>query len=158
MEDKNMQETLDELAVEIGTPVTDEDMDNIKTYTEKEIDQKLNESANQYAYDYGTGTPIPGESVKNQIDSISKIDKKDAVNSMITQLAMMKANTEAEAEKKRQKKADTVAQMMYLQEQEYYRQHHFMMSGSEKRRIRRIIEKKYDAGEFEPKGDKIPLN
>ena len=92
--------TLDSLASELGTPFEgqlfegDDKKKQMKKMTEK---AKLND------YVYGGSGPIPGESISDELDAITNVDKSEAMDSMIMQSAMLKAKAEAEEQQKSKK-------------------------------------------------------
>ena len=149
--------TLDSLASELGTPFEgqlfegDDKKKQMKKMTEK---AKLND------YVYGGSGPIPGESISDELDAITNVDKSEAMDSMIMQSAMLKAKAEAEEQQKNKKmtpeerkkyRQQVVDYLMYQQEEQYFMQHKYIMDGKTKRRLRSKIERDFDKGRIRPK-------
>lgn len=100
---------------------------------------------------YNTDSPIPGQEVvyNHTVDT----DENIALNNLIIKSAMAKAHSEAEiaksnAEEERIKK-QIIDTMMYNEGEIYYQKYHYVMDGKTKRKLKRMIEKKYNEGKYD---------
>ena len=153
MEDIN--KTLDSLCEEIGEKTDGTEV--VITPTDEEVDaaaDKLTKKKNVFAYDNEGGVPVPGQSMDEQFDRISDVKKQDAMQSMINQAAILKAQKEKEEaqknqkltpEERRKKVEDLTNYLFYQAQEQYYVQNHFIMDSRTKRatlaQIKRDIRK-----------------
>lgn len=158
----NNNEIMDNLAREFGEPVTEKDV-LIENLTKKDIEKMTNEADKKLNnYVYGGGGPTPGESISEELDRITDVKKEDAINSLVMQSAMMKAEQERQeaekkpmtAEERAEHKKQVVDYLMYQAEEQYFVQHKFVMDGRTKRRTRAKISRDYDKGKYRPKKGK----
>lgn len=153
MEDIN--KTLDSLCEEIGEKTDGTEV--LVKPTDAEVDaaaEKLTRKNYVFAYDDNGGVPVPGQNMDEQFDRISDVNKQDAMQSMINQAAILKAQKEKEEARKnqrltpeeRKKKVEDLTNYLFYQAQEqYYVQNHYIMDGRTKRatlaQIKRDIRK-----------------
>lgn len=147
----------DELATECGEVCeSSESMKIIEDASEVEkVAQKSFEKVNQFAY--GGDCPMPGEAIADKISENVEVSKTDAVNQMIQQAALLKAEKEAEEreknrvlspEEKAERKKSVIDYLMYQQEEAYFTKYHYVMDGKTKRGTRKRLERMYDKGRF----------
>ena len=99
--------------------------------------------------------------VRSLMDEAKNITKESAINSMLAQSAIYKAQKEAAEqqnqpkkltkEEREARKKQVVDYLMYQQEEAYFVQHHYIMDGRTKRRVRAMISRNYDKGKYKPK-------
>lgn len=106
------------------------------------------------SFAYDTNSPIPGETVDYD-DKITKgeIDETTALDDLITKSAIAKAANENKVinsiKEQQRIKAQIIDAIFYNEEQAFYQKHRHMMDGKTKRRVKRIIEKNYNAGKYD---------
>lgn len=168
MEKVNVDDIFDSLAVECGEIIKENEKPVIITNKDA-MKKAMNDNLNKYAYE-SEDMPMPGQSVSVTIGS-SPEQKTNGINSVLAQAALLKAEKateslyakekrEKEEKEKKARRDNIITQFMYQQEEAFFIKNKFRMSGQEKRKLRRIIEKKYDAGKFDSflNSDTIPLN
>lgn len=166
MEDS--KKILDRLAQEEGEVVNKKNYvvlenDNATTAV-KTAAKKINE------HPYGDGGPVPGDSVSKYMDNAKNITKDSAINNMINQAALYKAQKESEEAKKseqskpltkKEKEAqrkEIIEYMLHQQEEAYFIQNHYIMDSRTKRRMKAIITHNYDKGMYRPRKNAVNLN
>ena len=169
MENKEkISEVLDSLVSEIGTPVTENEKasdiseENISEVLDSIVEDTPAHKKNTYAY--GDGGPIPGEALGNQFDAIKDVPRESAIDSMVMQAAILKAQKESaeqkklSAEEKARKRAEAIEFILYKAEEQYFIDHKYIMDGKTKRRTRAKIARDYDKGKYREKPNKKSLN
>lgn len=163
MENKEkISEMLDSLVSEVGTPVTENE--KATAISEDVIDTLVEEpkkAVNEYAY--GSGGPIPGESV--DFDVIKDVPRESAIDSMVMQAAILKAQKEAAEQKPKmspeeraRKREEDIEYILYKAQEQYFIDHKYIMDGRTKRRTRAKIARDYDKGKYRQKPNKKSLN
>ena len=159
MENKEkISEMLDSLVSEVGTPVTENEKataisgDVIDTLVEEP-----KKAVNEYAY--GSGGPIPGESV--DFDVIKDVPRESAIDSMVMQAAILKAQKEAAEQKPKmspeeraRKREEDIEYILYKAQEQYFIDHKYIMDGRTKRRTKAKISRDYDKGRYRPRNGK----
>lgn len=165
MENKEkISEMLDSLVTEVGTPVTEnEKTTNISQEMIDSVVEENKPKTNEYAY--GSGGPIPGEALGEEFDAIKDVPKETAVDSMIMQAAILKAQKEAAnqqprmtPEERARKREEDIEYILYKAQEQYFIDHKYIMDGRTKRRTRAKITRDYDKGKYRQKPNKKSLN
>ena len=170
MENKEkISEVLDSLVSEVGTLVTENDktteipQENISQVLDSIVeDTAPKPKVNEYAY--GAAGPIPGETIPEQFDAIKDVPKDGAIDSMVMQAAILKAQKEAAEEKKlsveekARKREEAIEYILYKAQEQYFIDHKYIMDGKTKRRTRAKIARDYDKGKYRERPNKKSLN
>lgn len=139
MENNNIisEENLEKLVMMEG-----EKTDNLEVIPKENVINKLN-------FAYNMDTPIPGKNPEDKFDSIlDNMNKETALDDLVKKSAIIKGNAEKNKPDAAAMKKQFVESMLYSQGEQFFEKHHYMMDSQTKRRIRRKIEKDYDAGKF----------
>ena len=145
---------LDSFVQENGEEINE----TLNIISKEEIQNKLN---NKFIYE-DTETPIPGEQISDKIDNtLNNINEANALDSLITKAAIVKAENEKKKTKKHltpqernEVRDQFVDSMLYQEGEAYYQRHHHMMDGKTKRKTKRMIITAFNKGKY----DKFILN
>ena len=156
---EKISEVLDSLAGEVGTPVTENEKpsaisgENISEVLDS-IVEDVPQPVRTNDYAYGSGGPIPGEAMTDQFDAIKDVPRDSAIDSMVMQAAILKAQNEAAeqkmltAEERARKRAEAIEYILYKAQEQYFIDHKYVMDGRTKRRTRAKIARDYDKGRY----------
>ena len=145
---------LDSFVQENGEEINE----TLNIISKEEIQNKLN---NKFIYE-DTETPIPGEQISDKIDNtLNNINEANALDSLITKAAIVKAENEKKKTKKHltpqernEVRDQFVDSMLYQEGEAYYQRYHHMMDGKTKRKTKRMIITAFNKGKY----DKFILN
>lgn len=122
-----------------------EDASNFISNLTQNTDAKVKQT-----FGYNNNVPIPGEKV--DFNNALNIDENTALDNLITKSAIYKAKAEKTAAEKKQEemriRKQIIDMMVYNEDEAYYQKYHHIMDGKTKRRVKRLIEKNYDAGKY----------
>lgn len=161
--DDSKRELYNELAKECGVVIEKNSYSTIDSETASEQIDKI-KVKKKFAYEDDTTILPDSEYVNRQLDETlnKEISKEDAVENMLYKTAVLKARNESEdmkellsKEEYEQQKKEIVNYLLYQQEQAYYSEYKFMMDGKTKRKIRKKLEREYDAGKYRPNKSKL---
>ena len=154
---------LDSLVTEVGTLVTENE--KATDISEAILDSLVEEKPKTNEYAYGSGGPIPGEEIGNAFDVIKDVPKESAIDSMVMQAAILKAQKEAAEQKQKmtpeeraRKREEDIEYILYKAQEQYFIDHKYIMDGRTKRRTRAKIARDYDKGKYRQKPNKKSLN
>ena len=162
---EDTRQILDSLAQTDGEELKNEEYVSVEGSTAKETVDKASQQLNSHPY--GESGPMPGDriGVEKYMDEAKNITKESAINSMLAQSAIYKAQREAAEqqnqpkkltkEEREARKKQVVDYLMYQQEEAYFLQHHYIMDGKTKRRVRAMISRNYDKGKYKPKSTNL---
>lgn len=169
IKDIKLNEVFDSLAEDCGEVIT-EDTEVIEVTDKKKISDAINRQENKFAYD-DRNIPMPGQEMDDKLfRDLTNSDKDTGVKRLLAEAAILKAESEREAEKEqsakkfvpsKEQKEELIKQILYDQERMYFEKYKYMMSGKQRRTLRKKIEKNFDKGRYNKfliQDDGIPLN
>ena len=122
-----------------------EETEDLEVVSKENVIDKLN-------FAYNMDTPIPGKDATDKFDSIlDDMNKTTAMDNLIKKSALLKSKAQRSNADNAAAKKQFVESMLYSQGEQFFEKHHYMMDAQTKRRIRRKIEKDYDAGKYTKK-------